>query len=219
MALQGFNSGVIRCGSALVAAAPLTMACWGYNSSFATGNGCLGVVCASAGDHDRQLFKLTTGSTGTIIARVGDGAGSDAATTTAGAADSTWFHAAMVIESATMRAAFLNGGNKGTNAASRVPSGIDRVSFGRQDNASVAPQVWGLGVSTAYMAEMALWNIALTDEDVAALAKGFSPRLVRPNALVAYLPGIRDLRDVRGSAFTISGSLTAADHCRIVNAA
>lgn len=36
------------------------------------------------------------------------------------------------------------------------------------------------------ISEVGYWNVALTDADVAVLAKGVSPLLVRPEGLVAY---------------------------------
>ena len=39
-----------------------------------------------------------------------------------------------------------------------------------------------------YLADVALWNIDLSDSDVAALAKGVSPLHIRPDYLIAYWP-------------------------------
>ena len=53
------------------------------------------------------------------------------------------------------------------------------------------------------MAEAAVWDVALNDDEVAALAHGYSPRLIRPDHLAAYwplggLPGQND-KDLLGS--------------------
>lgn len=39
--------------------------------------------------------------------------------------------------------------------------------------------------------EAAIWNARLTDDEIAALAKGFRPSLIRPSRLRLYVPGIR----------------------------
>ena len=61
-----------------------------------------------------------------------------------------------------------------------------------------------------------MWNVVLDAAEIAALAKGFSPRLVRPTGLVFYSPMVRDLYDARGGiALTVNGGgLAVADHCR-----
>jgi len=69
------------------------------------------------------------------------------------------------------------------------------------------------------VAEAALWDTDLTDDEIAALAQGFSPSMVRPDQLLAYAPLIRDedrdLQD-RAGGFTPTSSPTVADHPRII---
>jgi hypothetical protein len=65
------------------------------------------------------------------------------------------------------------------------------------------------------IAEVGIWNVALTDDEVLALAKGFTPDQIRPQSLIAYLPLVRTNQDIKGNAWTTAGTLTAADHPRI----
>lgn len=59
------------------------------------------------------------------------------------------------------------------------------------------------------------WNAKLDAAEIAALAKGFSPSLIRPSALLEYAPLIRDANEIRtGLAATLTGT-TVSDHPRV----
>jgi len=68
------------------------------------------------------------------------------------------------------------------------------------------------------VAEVAVWNVALTDAEIAALGKGVSPFLVRPKNLMAYYSlwgvGAADEPDLSGNAQTLTetGTVGVADH-------
>ncbi len=72
------------------------------------------------------------------------------------------------------------------------------------------------------MSEVAIWKVGLTAGEFLALSKGFSARFIRPQSLVFYLPLFgnnspeRDL--MRGVTGTINGTLTKADHPRVIYA-
>ena len=66
------------------------------------------------------------------------------------------------------------------------------------------------------ISEAAIWSVALTDAEIASLAKGFSPRRIRPQSLVFYAPLLRNLQDLRkGLALTAVNSPTVANHPRV----
>ncbi|MDH7453594.1 hypothetical protein QF205_11020 [Luteimonas composti] len=48
------------------------------------------------------------------------------------------------------------------------------------------------------IAERAIWNVALSAVEMAALGMGFRAFRIRPQNLVFYSPGIRGLQDLRG---------------------
>lgn len=107
-----------------------------------------------------------------------------------------------VIASATSRIVFANTTKSATNTVSRTPSGIDRLAIGfRSYNGNGA-------YCNTRVAEVAIWNAALTDDEVASLAKGFRPCRVRPQNLVFYAPLIRDVIDARGG-ITLTASANA----------
>jgi hypothetical protein len=210
MALSGFsNSNYITIESALVNAAPLTIAVWFRSTSSTTGqnpiviNGTtdanfigLSVAGTVAGDPVIFYAKETTGSSISV-------------NTTTGYAANTWQHACGVFGSATSRSVYINGGSKATSTTSVVPTSLSRINIGVYRTSTP------LDAFTGSLAEVCLWNAALTDDEVASLAKGFTPDKIRPQSLVAYLPLIQNTQDIKGNAWTTVGSLTAADHPRI----
>jgi hypothetical protein len=85
--------------------------------------------------------------------------------------------------------------------------------------ATIAADVDG-GVIGAYwggsIAEVGVWSVALSADEVAALAKGVTCGQIRPQSLVLYAPLIRSLGDVaRGIALTNFGDATVAAHPRV----
>jgi hypothetical protein len=122
----------------------------------------------------------------------------------------SWYHAAAVYSSPTSYSAFLNGKGKATGSTSRTPSGINNATIGLQKQASSGTPFNGS------LAEVAVWNAALTDQEIAVLATGMPASAVRPQSLVFYLPLVRELVDLMGNApFAKVGSPAAAEHCRI----
>jgi hypothetical protein len=143
------------------------------------------------------------------------GVNSDAKTT-AGYSANTWHHACGVEYSSNSRAAFLDGGNKGTNAVLSTPAGLDTTSIG------VALRAGGpIGYLDGMVAEVAIWSAALTDAEVAILALGYLPLAVRPQSLVAYWRLIRDTDEdiVGGYSLTAVNGPSIGAHCRVIESA
>jgi hypothetical protein len=66
------------------------------------------------------------------------------------------------------------------------------------------------------IAEVGIWNVALTAAEIASLADGMTCDKVRPQSLVFYAPLVRDLQDVRGGlTITNNNTATVANHPRI----
>lgn len=214
MALSGWSTAnYIRLASGLITAVPLTMAGWFYPTSAANGTimGCF----TSGSAFNRNSFRLGVDTSPSVIALTSDGASVGNATTTASATLNAWNHAAGVFTGIASRDSYLNGGNKGSNTTSLTPSGIDRTSIGIGDGSTASTPFHNTGM----LAELGWWNVALDAAEIAALAAGVPPPLVRPQSLMAYVPIVRDLVAWKGGAFAITGSLTVADHCRIYGVA
>ncbi len=69
---------------------------------------------------------------------------------------------------------------------------------------------------TGQIAEVGIWNVALTDAEIASLADGMTCDKVRPQSLVFYAPLVRNLQDVRGGLpITNNNTATVANHPRV----
>jgi hypothetical protein len=105
--------------------------------------------------------------------------------TTALPSANVWSHAAITSSSATSHAAYLNGGNKVTNS-------------GTLSGATASTQTWLGSYKTSggahggffagTIADAAIWSVALSDAEIAALASGVRPKDIRPASLIAYWP-------------------------------
>ena len=64
------------------------------------------------------------------------------------------------------------------------------------------------------VAECAIWDVGLTDEEVATFQAGVSPLLIRPQSLLFYVDLIRGARSDRigNRAVTVSGTITDSPH-------
>ena len=167
------------------------------------------------------LSTATSGQFAGMITR-GDVAGDplEALTSQLGAAGSAqsgnsltsavWQSGQVIFESTVSRSVRLNNDNIQTNTASVLQPSVDRFSIGAGVRQTVS------GPLNGRAAEVAIWNVALTDAEMSTLAKGFKPTRVRPQSLVFYAPLVRDLQDLRGAlTITNNNTATVADHPRV----
>lgn len=94
----------------------------------------------------------------------------------------TWHHALGVEASASDRRVYLDGGGKGTDTTNKTPVGLDHISVGRLGSSSPDNHFDGK------LAEVGLWNVALTDDEAVSLASGVSPLRIRPGNLRGHWP-------------------------------
>lgn len=201
-----------------VTAAPLSVAGW-FNTSDITNQQFLFAIVRHGGGSGGQFFAIELQGyvAGDPIAATAFGSSVVSAVTTTGFTQNTWHHACAVFASTTSRSIYLDGGGKATNTSSCSPSNVDRLSIGtlsRSDN----PNVWFTGLT----GEWGVWNVALTDAEVAILAKGVSPLLVRPQSLAGYWPLIGrtdpEIELRRGLNMTLANAPTVAEHPRVLYA-
>ena len=161
-------------------------------------------------------FWLGLGADGHIEATTVSGnlAVYDQAESTSSAVIGEWQHGRFDVQSSTSRIAYLNGGNAGTAAAPVTPAAaITGISIGAGYGAS------GIGYFNGRLAEVGVWDAALTAADAASLARGVSPLFIKRNNLVAYWPIIGraspDVDVTGGVGLSIFGGPPAAPHCRM----
>lgn len=192
--------------SAPLSAYPCTLACWFKPDNTTTDND---LVFIGDKDNSDRFFSIEARSVGIVRARVGNVG--NAGTTTSWTED-TWNHACGVFTDENNVDAFLNGGGKGTVNPGGMTLTFDRVSIGRLGDSSPSNH------ADADIAEVAIWDVALTDGEVKTLAAGKSPWQVRPESLVGYIPLFGnespELDFVDGTTLTVTGA-TAADHAPV----
>lgn len=123
-----------------------------------------------------------------------------------------WTHCAAVFASNTSRTAYFNGAAATPNTTSSIPSGLNRLNIGARYAGGIG------GFFPGAIAEVGVWNAALTADEIASLSKGFPCRLVRPSALVFYSRLIRNVMDIRNAATLseLGTGTTASEHPRII---
>ena len=200
--------------NAILTNEPMTMACW-FNADTTT----TGYTIISIGDttDSNSYWNMNLSASGEVSAakleNVGFNYGESLTTTTFSAG--VWHHACATFTSDTLRTSYLDGGGKGTNTTNVVdPSPVLSTFIGAIADAT--PSVYMDGE----IAEVAIWDVALSDDQVAMLAIGYSPLLVSARNLVAYWPLIgRDSPEIDrigGFNMTLNGTPTADPHVDII---
>lgn len=204
------TSDYIEATSAVLTGVPLTMACW-FNSDSAT----LTQTLFSISDEDAdQHFSLRAAGAVTddpVQCFTNASNARAPASGTAGYQANTWHHAAGVFAAVNSRRAFFDGVGGTTTTGSSTPTGLDRTGIGFRYITSVRSQR-----TDGRIAECGIWNVALDDAEIAALAKGYRCSLIRPQNLVFYVPHVREAIDhARGLSLTTSGAVVAIHPRRV----
>ena len=192
-----------------VVATPLTMSIWFWR--FGSGNECFFTVGGYDGGND-HIFMLQQVNTEFRAYTVAGGSAAAAEASVECGNTSQWYHGCGVFRANNDRSVYLDGGNRGNNASAITPAVVTpAVRLGDRKNVADQPM-------TGRLAEAAVWNVALSDPEIAILGKGYSPLLIRPQNLVMYVPLIRDAdEDIVGGLSFAEGATapTIADHPRM----
>lgn len=141
-------------------------------------------VATNGGNGRLQLYADGTASD-LIKAESVNSAGTGAPATAGTFTASTWQHAAGVFASTTSRTAYFNGTAGTVNTTDSDPSisGFNRTLVAARRNSA------GVGAfGNTRVAECGIWNVGLSNGEIAMLAAGYSPLMVRPLSLVFYAP-------------------------------
>ena len=204
---RNFNgtSARIHASSAVVTTTPYTMGCWFRTTNMTQLGALLSLTSVSVSTQYSTLFFRGDVASDPIDILIEAGGAQNVTRSTTGCTSGKWHHACGVFSAANSRTVYLDGGSSATNTTSLSPT-INQTEIG----------AWRSGFWFAGdIAEVGVWNVALTAAEVASLAKGVSPALVRPQSLVTCLPLIRDVIDVRAAAGFTDVNTTAANHTRI----
>jgi hypothetical protein len=124
----------------------------------------------------------------------------------------TWHHACATFAAADERRVVLDGNlaAAGSSFENEPISGIDRISIGQNGGSGSQSPAAGA------VAEVAVWNEPLSDDQIVALARGAWPLAVRPSALTVYQDFVRRAnRPGVGPLFTQSNT-GVAPHPRVL---
>jgi hypothetical protein len=125
-----------------------------------------------------------------------------------GPLDSEWHFSGGVAGTLSSRIAYYDT-TKITDTNSITQSAFDTMIIGGSTAANPV-------AANGQYAEVALWNVALTDADMASLSKGFKPYRVRPQHLVFYAPLVREIIDPRGGrTINAINAVTIEPHPRV----
>lgn len=200
--LERSSSQTLTSTTSPVSGGVMTLATWVLPELFA--NSDIFFCIGNASDH---YIRLEFNSAGNVRFKIYDGGGDQADSTTTMTLN-TWHHACGVINSTSDRAVFLDGGSKGTDTALNNPTSLDRICFGARYLSTIGQY------ADCRVAEAGIWDAALSDEEVASLAEGYAPFLIKPENLVAYWPLVRDEDQdiVGGYDLTANNAPTVTEH-------
>ena len=167
------NSALYRNTNPPVTAPPLTMSLWakpGVDNRFVFSMQANPTTAANS-------ISIKPSATSTAIATAG-GATASSPTGT----DRGWNHYCAAMLSAVDQAVYFNGAVSYTDLDCTSTAWVT-TSIGALWHTSALTSPY-----TGDVSDVAVWNVALTDAEVMALARGISPLFIRPFALQAYWP-------------------------------
>jgi hypothetical protein len=216
---NGTNQRITAASPSGLSDVPFTLACW-FNTQNDTRNQGLLQVGNFATSQRCTIFAMGNTAGDPVRLQVQGSTATASVNTSTGWTTNTWNHAcgtAKVTGSFPFQefAIYLNAGGKvtGPSNVGAPSSAWSSTSIGvQQTNGNINTGTYFDGL----IAEAGIWNVALTDDEIASLAKGVTCNLVRPQSLVFYAPLIRELQDIKGGlTLTNDNGATVADHTRV----
>lgn len=201
-------------GSSPITAEPITIAAWFYRLTNTSQAGICALNTLIDSTTNRTRFLSLSGGSSNLIAVARDNntlAPLAATNSSFPYSLNTWVHGCAVFASNSSRTAYHSGGNSGSNSTVTMSDpGLNDITIGSRNN-FVGPGVFMNGL----IAEVGIWNVALTVAEISSLSKGFACNRIRPQSLVFYAPLTRNLTDAKGRPITATNGPTVANHPRI----
>lgn len=173
---------------ALVTLEPITLACMFRTNDVTTEQALINVGDTGVANGDRIALNFDgTGASDPIraLTRSGGIAVNSAKT---GVLVNTWHQGTAVFPAADRRVVYLDGIAGTAETTAKAPTGLDVTYLGARAAGTIAAYLSG------EMAYAAIWQAALTGQDIARLAAGWHPAAVQRAGLVACwdLAGVSD---------------------------
>ncbi len=167
----------------VVTGSPCSFSVWFNATSAVTAQGILSVGADTSANNRNNISLNGSGAGAKLSFTNADNAASVNASSTATYSANVWNHAGGVWTDATTHIVYLNG-----TSTTGATTSIGSMTGG---NISIVGRRASGGTPNFFdgnIAEAAIWNVALSATDMAALAAGVCPLLIRPDALVFYSP-------------------------------
>jgi len=218
---DGTSGNHLNVETPVVTAPPFSMFAWYYSTSASGNQTLISIGGQNAAFTEARGFALTIGfSAGSgensVVAESRQHNTRPKAKTSVAPTANVWQNGCGVWAGIADRRAFLNGGSKGTNATSQAVTAADlkRTAVG------LTRELGNFSGMVGQIAHPAIWNVALTDDEVAMLAAGISPLRVRPEALVMYLPYLgRDgpeIDIINARTLTVTGATASSNEAPLI---
>lgn len=201
------SSQYLTTSSTPVSSAPFTISVIASVDSAAAAR----TFCTIESGNSNVLYQLYTSSRRLGFYAQGVSGNGTCLITTPLVSAGSYFHACAVVTSASNRTLYLNGTTTATNTTNIGVTAVNRINIGtRYYDGSLA------SFQNGQIADVGIWNAALTTAEIASLANGMTCDKIRPQNLVFYAPLVRDLIDQKGGlAITNNNGATVAAHPRV----
>lgn len=165
----------------IVTAYPFTINCWFLPSTADLTHRLVGLADTSGGTENQWALQSTTSDF--LLFNCKGGPLNNNSITTNSMTLNEWNMATAVAASSTSRRVILNAdfANEGINTTDATPAGLDNTVIG----AFVRESVFASGTDFL-IANVAVWNVALVDDEISALDRGAFPHEIRRGSLIAH---------------------------------
>jgi len=177
-------------------------------------------VASDSGSGASKQIRIGAGSSGKFIMGM-RGANAESPSAHYDNSNTTWFHLVGAFIANNDQKLYVNGTlDQTSTTTSDISDFADSNEFyigtGVSSGTNIASKTWEGGI-----AEVAAYAAELSAGEIAALAKGFSPLLVRPSALVGYWPlggpyAPTTIDPVGSNTLTANGGASVESHPRII---
>jgi hypothetical protein len=189
--------------TALVSGPPLTACVWAYSTLGANTGGIFGLV---QGGSDQKRIGIRHDASAALYTESRED-GTFVSHGVSGFTDNVWHHTCGVWASNSSRQGFLDGATAAADTTAITVTLLDTTLIGRYTGGATDLEWNGhLGVA-------GVWNVALSPNEISALAGGVHPRKVQPTALLScpQVYGTSPEVDFCGArSWTLNGAPTVA---------
>jgi hypothetical protein len=195
----------------------ITVACWSKRGAdLTTDQQLIAKYESSAGKLNQRSYLLLVTTSGNLaFITTQDGTGSTVSRRDSSSSTSATFQhlcgtwSPVNYPNVYISGALSNGTSQGTATNTSIHSGTANLTLG-------AASVGTGSFFTGDIAEVGIWNAALSAAEIASLAKGMTCDKIRPQSLVFYAPLVRNLIDQKGAlTITNNNGATVTTHPRV----